>query len=103
LGGRIAFNRQYSTMDCVVRNLSPNGAKLLFSGPVAIPARFELVLPARDESRDVLVVWRSPAEVGVFFDERRSGSVISLEAARRIRRLEAERGDLLRRLAQLTE
>jgi hypothetical protein len=62
-----------------------------------------LRLPARDENLDVCVVWRSPTEVGVFFDEPQSGTVVSLEAARRIRRLEAERDDLRRSLAQLTE
>ncbi len=34
LCGRITFNDRVSTMDCLIRNLSRNGAMLEFPGPV---------------------------------------------------------------------
>jgi hypothetical protein len=43
LGGRLAFNNQYCMIDCLVRNMSRNGAKLVFQGTVLLPGEFELI------------------------------------------------------------
>ncbi|MEA2860800.1 MAG: hypothetical protein QOC72_2839 [Methylobacteriaceae bacterium] len=104
LGGRLAFNNQYCSVDCLVRNMSQNGAKLVFEGTVLLPGEFELMLPQKGESRRARVVWRQQDEAGVTFLEAGGGEgVIPLGMARRIKKLEAERAALETRVAELTE
>jgi hypothetical protein len=102
LGGRLAFNNQYCAIDCLVRNMSQNGAKLVFEGTVLLPGEFELNLPQKGESRRARVVWRQQSETGVSFLQAGGEEVIPLGIARRIRRLEADRTALQARLAELT-
>ena len=103
LGGRIAFNHLYATMDCLVRNMSPGGARLIFSGPVVLPENFVLSIPAREKAINARVAWRSADEVGVVFNiEAPSREVVSLEMARRIRRLEEEKAALNRKIEELS-
>ena len=64
--GRIVFNANRSTMDCIVRNLSEGGAKLTVSSVMGIPDAFELIMSdgARHHCR---VEWRTATELGVSF------------------------------------
>ena len=99
LGGQIAYNHRRSTMDCLVRDVSPLGARLVFPGTVTTPDAFDLHIPQRDERHRVRVVWRREEEVGVGFAPRNEASApISLEQARRVRALEAENAALRVRL-----
>ena len=65
-GGKIVFNAGRSTIDCTVRNLSRDGAKLQVASVVGIPDAFDLLLPntARQPCR---IAWRKVKEVGVVF------------------------------------
>lgn len=103
LGGQIAFNDRCSTADCLVRNLTPEGAKIVFSAPPTIPAEFDLAIPRKGDSRRSRIVWRGEMEAGVVFLPSDAVAVVPLGTARKIRRLEAEREDLARRVAQLSE
>lgn len=47
--GRIYFNNRLSSMDCIVRDVTDNGARLQVSESVALPDVFELYLPSKDE------------------------------------------------------
>jgi hypothetical protein len=67
-GAVIAFNNRSSTIDCVVRNLSPGGAMLKVSSAVGIPDRFELKLEHED-FRWCQVKWRRENRVGVAFED----------------------------------
>jgi hypothetical protein len=102
LGGRLAFNNQYCTIDCLVRNMSRNGAKLVFEGTVLLPGEFELTLPQKGESRRARIVWRSEGEAGIAFLQPGGEGVVPIGMARRIRRLEADRAALQTRVAELT-
>lgn len=63
-GGSISFNGGYGAMDCVVRNLSANGAKLVFGDGYAVPARFSLRISG-EASREAEVCWRNLREIGI--------------------------------------
>jgi hypothetical protein len=65
-GGRIVFNRDQSTFDCTVRNLSPEGAKLQVGSSIGIPDSFDLMLP-NTARQACTVVWRKQREIGVQF------------------------------------
>jgi hypothetical protein len=53
-------------MDCVVRDISCDGASILIAKPSSVPQRFALE-QARHGKRDCRVVWRSSFALGVRF------------------------------------
>lgn len=68
-GGRIIINNRNSVMDCMVRNLSARGAKLVLSMPSSLPDDFELRF--EDGKEHVCAVrWRNAKELGVEFLNR---------------------------------
>jgi hypothetical protein len=58
LGGHIAFNNRYSACECLVSDLSPNGAGIAFSHPMPLPSEFDLTVLQRGDSRRARVTWR---------------------------------------------
>ena len=46
IGARIAFNNRNSTLDCVLRDISPGGARLEHPTPFLLPDAFDLEIPA---------------------------------------------------------
>jgi hypothetical protein len=103
LEARIAYNHRFSTMDCFVRNLTQSGAKIVFSDLASIPGEFDISIGWQGESRRARVVWRTKSEAGIQFSNSLSQAVVSIESARKIRKLETERDELSRRVAQLSE
>lgn len=103
LGGQVAFNNRWSTMECVVRNLSEGGARLDFAEPAFLPDDLELIIPLRGVTSSVRVVWRDARSLGVSLAERITRTIIPIEAARQIRKLKAERDVLARRVRELSE
>src|SRR3954467_8687710 len=69
LQGRIFYNNRRASVDCLVRDVSATGAKLVFSSVVAIPDVVELWLSNKEEARRVRVQWRRGDEIGVTFDD----------------------------------
>jgi hypothetical protein len=67
LGGKIIFNHRNSTMDCVVRNLSATGARIVMSESVIVPNEFELHIPQKGTSYRAQMRWRTATEFGVQF------------------------------------
>ncbi len=67
LGARAVFNERYSTMDCRVRDISCDGARLRFGGPPVVPRWFELLLIERGERRRVERIWTAGQDMGVAF------------------------------------
>ena len=65
-GGRIVFNGGRSTIDCTVRNLSRDGAKLIVASHIGIPDSFDLLLP-NTHRQPCRVAWRKGKELGVEF------------------------------------
>ncbi|HTV31918.1 MAG TPA: PilZ domain-containing protein [Methylocella sp.] len=64
--GRIVFNDRQSVIDCVIRNLSENGACLEVTNPMGIPDFFELEL-GQGGFRHSRIAWRQLRRVGVAF------------------------------------
>jgi hypothetical protein len=103
LGAEIAFNNPYSTFDCLVRNVSRNGATLELGHTVGTPGAFELTIHREGAPRACRVIWRSSTRLGVEFSDEKAGSIVPIEAARRMRQLSDERDALRRRLADMNE
>lgn len=95
LGGRVAFARGTCTMDCLVRNFSAHGARLVFDGATPVlPDRFDLTISRHGRTWSARSVWRSETAMGVVLEEK--AMPISLAQERRIRDLRRE-VDMLRR------
>jgi len=106
LQGRLYFNNRRSSLDCLVRDISNQGAKLKVSDSVAIPEIVELHIPNKDETYRAKVQWRTGLELGVTFDSDEEAPSIVPGAApvdlpERVRRLEAEVASLHRKLNEL--
>jgi hypothetical protein len=69
LGGVIAFHHRKSTMDCLVRNLSPGGAKICFTNTVTVtfPDEFDLTINQKKRTLPARVIWRRADEAGITF------------------------------------
>ena len=63
-----AVARLYSgqSQPCTVLNLSETGAKLALTRNGVLPKEFELLIPAKNASWRVRVVWQDDRELGVY-------------------------------------
>ncbi len=108
IAARITFNNGQSTLDCLVRNLSETGAKLVTSAAVSLPERFDLFLSNKSVTHRARIVWRRGEEIGVRFEDAQppsenSGAADEGALKQRIRELEAEVARLQSRILQLTD
>jgi PilZ domain len=69
-GAKIIFNDKASLIDCVVRDLSREGAQLLVASPIGIPDLFDLRINRNGAERPAKVAWRSNDRIGVKFVDR---------------------------------
>ena len=100
LGGVAEINERGSTMDCVVRNFSDNGACVEFNSTVGIPDQMNLTIERKGRSFLARMIWRQANRVGLAFramiiDEPES----DLDA--RLRRSEKKKRQLQRRINEL--
>ena len=100
LGGVAEINERGSTMDCVVRNFSDNGACVEFNSTVGIPDQMNLTIERQGRSFLARMIWRQANRVGLAFramitDEPES----DLDA--RLRRSEKKKRQLQRRINEL--
>ena len=79
--GKITFNRRQSLLDCLVRNASDCGAKLVLTGTTFVPREFELVIAKSKAEYRARVMWRQGEEVGIQFEQ-----ATARDAKRSIRR-----------------
>src|SRR4051795_9751840 len=67
LRGAIHFNNRRTVVDCLIRDISPYGARLIFSDAVTTPDVLELYIPQKEQTLRAHVIWRHGQEVGVAF------------------------------------
>jgi|SRR5712671_195642 len=107
LQGRIYFNNRRMSVDCMIRDLSGEGARLRIPASVSVPDMSELYLPARDEYRRVKIQWRHADEVGVAFvlDNMASPALAPIapatDLATRVGRLESDVAALQRTIREM--
>ena len=64
--GQIQFGP--STVDCIVRDISATGARIVVKSPTWFPARFVLAVASDGISKPCHIVWRSDGQIGLAFD-----------------------------------
>ena len=67
LRGMIYFNNRRNVVDCLIRDSSPYGARLIFSDAVTTPDALDLYIPQKEQTLRIHVIWRHGQEVGVAF------------------------------------
>lgn len=100
IGAQIVYNQRRSVLDCLVRNVSGEGARIEFTNTALVPEAFDLVMPSREQTRRVRVRWRSQDVAGVTLDGLEAAPVLS-DDVRRVRALKEEVARLRRRNAEL--
>ncbi len=100
LQGRIYFNNRRSSVDCVIRDISPTGARLTFSSGVETPALVELHVPNKEETHSAKVAWRRGDEMGLEFVTA-GPQVAEAELSARLQRLEEDVREVRSALAEL--
>lgn len=65
--GTLAFH-DGGTVDCTVRNVSSDGARIDVASPVGLPPSFTLVIETDQFMRRCHPVWGSDISIGVAFD-----------------------------------
>jgi hypothetical protein len=101
-GGLLAFNARHSTLECVVRNFSPFGAKIQCDSLEILPDEVEFAVPRKGLSCVARLTWRERNAAGlVFGDSGDASRVIPLEWARKLRASERINKQLQARIDQL--
>ena len=104
LRGRILFNNRQSGVDCLVRDFSEQGARLIFSDTAGVPGIVDLYIPHKDQFLRAHVQWRRGDEVGVTFApaaESKPQPAAAADLTERVEQLEAEVALLKRMLKRL--
>ena len=74
LKGRIVFNSGKSSMDCLVRDISDSGARIVLDETMVLPERFILEIPQKDTTFTANLRWRHEDGVGVVIDASSAGT-----------------------------
>jgi hypothetical protein len=115
LKGRIVFNNGSSSFDCLIRDMSSSGARLVMSDATTLPGAFDLYIPQKDRTYRATLRWRREDGIGVTFEEpARAGAApaapdpAAADASvtmllKRVSELETENAALRRLLASMAQ
>ena len=84
-GARIAFNDRQSTLDCLVRDFSPLGARLEFVNQMILPAQFDLSVHCKGVAFLAHVTWRRGQHCGIEFRDLHATRKLPLDIVLRDR------------------
>jgi hypothetical protein len=90
LRGFVYFDKRRGALSCLVRDLSDEGARIIFSQSVTIPDVVNLHIPQKDQTLRAKVTWRRGDEIGLGFS-----------AAIPVADPLPDSGELMKRVAQL--
>ena len=92
LRGVVQFNNRRNAVDCLIRDISPHGARLIFSDAVTTPDALDLYIQQKEQTLRCQVIWRHGHEVGVAFSQAAQvdGVAETGDLAERVARLEME-------------
>jgi hypothetical protein len=103
LRGCVYFNKRRTAIDCLIRDISEVGARIIFSDTVSVPDVVDLYIPQKEQTMHAHVQWRRGDEIGLAFPDaiRATGSTTDAELAVRVAQLESEVSALRRELKHL--
>ena len=66
-GGTLHFNKGYSSLECVVSNLSATGARIQMGETFGVPSRFTLSISGETTRIEASLRWRNARSIGLSF------------------------------------
>ena len=103
-GGVAEIGEHGATRDCIVRNISDNGARIEFSNVVKLPKeQMSLAVARKGRSFLARIIWWRDNFIGVAFSEEKPSELPASDLAERLRRSEQKKRQLQRRIKQLLE
>src|ERR1700728_3524486 len=67
LRGCVYVDKRRGALDCLIRDISEEGARIIFSDAVNVPDMVELYIPQKEQTLRARVQWRHGHEVGLAF------------------------------------
>jgi hypothetical protein len=104
LKGTLYYDNRRASIECVVREISDNGARLTFEHPFTVPDNVELFIPHKQQTLRAHVQRRGPNDISIAFEVDRSlepRRASDAELQQRVETLEAEITALKRLVAKL--
>ncbi len=103
LRGTVYFNNRRHAFDCLVRDISDKGARIIFSDTVSVPDLVDLYIPQKEQTVRAHVQWRHGDEIGLAFPDaiRAADGTTDGKLAARVAQLESEVASLRRALKRL--
>lgn len=103
LRGRIIFNKGRNAFDCLIRDISGDGARIIFSEMVSTPDVVDLYIPQKEQTMRARVQWRRGDEIGLAFPDAACAADDATDGklARRVAQLESEVASLRRIVRRL--
>jgi hypothetical protein len=103
-GGVAEVDERGATKDCVVRNISEKGARIEFNNVVKLPKeQISLTIARKGRSFLAKVIWWRDNFVGVAFSSEQPYELPVSDLEERLRKSEAKKRQLQRRIKQLLE
>ena len=99
LGAKIMFGGK-AVIDCLARDLTDDGARLVLAHTIGIPDQFDLYIERKKQTFAVEVAWRKPDQLGVAFRMAAVAAPLS-DAEKKARELKAQNAALRRRIEEL--
>jgi hypothetical protein len=107
LRGNIQFNNGRNSADCLIRDITIYGARLVFSHSVTTPDVIDVYIPQKEQTFRAHVIWRHGQEIGIAFAQAASVGAADhhphdgLDLAARVERLESELAAMKKMLKRL--
>ena len=103
-GGVAEIGERGESRDCVVRNISENGARIEFNNAVRLPKQqISLTIARKGRSFLARIIWWRDNFVGVAFSAEKPSGLPDSELGERLRRSEEKKRQLQRRIKELLE
>ena len=103
LAGKIISNYGQSTIDCVVRRISDDGATVEVENSLGIPELFHLAIAGERNSRPCKLVWQSDKQLGLTFEDEHPLTKAAADTLAPDHRSSLMRGPMLSLRAALDE
>jgi hypothetical protein len=101
-GGVAEIGERGATRECVVRNISENGAHIEFSNVIKLPReQMSLTIARKGRSFLAKIIWWRDNFVGVAFKAETPSEVPVSDLAERLRKSEKKKRQLQRRIKEL--
>lgn len=88
LRGCVNFDNGRIAIDCLIRDITELGARIVFSDTVSIPSVVDLHIPQKSQTLRARVIWRHDDEIGLAFIEVNQAAVLMPEESALAHRIE---------------